>query len=65
LLIEIEDRRAYLIDHHRLIFDTLASHDADRADQVMRAHFAIGDEYRRRRAMAAPHQPSHKQEDPA
>jgi GntR family transcriptional repressor for pyruvate dehydrogenase complex len=53
LLARIADGRAYLIDHHRLIFDTLAGHDADRADAVLRAHFTIGDDYRRRETLAA------------
>ena len=46
--------RAYLVDHHRLIFDTLAAGDPRRADEVMREHFAIGDEYRRREAAIPP-----------
>lgn len=46
----VEAGRAYLIDHHRLIFDTLAAGDLRRADEVLREHFAIGDEYRRRGA---------------
>ena len=46
----VEDGRAYLIGHHRLIFDTLTSRDPRRADEVLREHFAIGDEYRRRDA---------------
>jgi len=54
LLTRIDDGRAYLINHHRRIFDTLANHDANRADEVLREHFAIGDEYRRRNAFAAP-----------
>jgi GntR family transcriptional regulator, transcriptional repressor for pyruvate dehydrogenase complex len=46
------DRRTYLIDHHRQIFDELAGGDADRIDAVLRQHFAIGDEYRRQRAIS-------------
>jgi GntR family transcriptional repressor for pyruvate dehydrogenase complex len=46
------DRRTFLIDHHRRIFDELAGGDADRIDTVLRQHFAIGDEYRRLRAIA-------------
>ncbi|MFC0408310.1 FadR/GntR family transcriptional regulator [Roseomonas elaeocarpi] len=45
---EVEDGRAYLISHHRLIFDALAAGDPRRADEVLREHFAIGDDYRRR-----------------
>ena len=52
----VEDGRAYLIDHHRLIFDALARRDPRGADEVLREHFAIGDEYRRRDA-AANHTP--------
>lgn len=44
----VEDGRAYLIGHHRLVFDALAAGEPRRADDVLREHFAIGDEYRRR-----------------
>ena len=44
----VEAGRAYLIDHHRLVFDALAAGDPRHADEVLREHFAIGDEYRRR-----------------
>lgn len=50
----VEAGRAYLIDHHRLIFDALSAGEPRRADEVLREHFAIGDEYRRRRASAHP-----------
>lgn len=42
------DGRQYLIEHHRLVFGALAGGDPRRADDVLREHFAIGDEYRRR-----------------
>jgi GntR family transcriptional regulator, transcriptional repressor for pyruvate dehydrogenase complex len=48
----VEAGRAYLIDHHRLIFDALTAGDPRRADEILREHFAIGDEYRRRDASA-------------
>jgi len=43
-----EDGRLYLVDHHRLVFEALAAGDPRRADDLLREHFAIGDEYRRR-----------------
>jgi GntR family transcriptional regulator, transcriptional repressor for pyruvate dehydrogenase complex len=43
-----DDGRLYLIDHHRLVFEALAAGHPGRADEVLREHFAIGDEYRRR-----------------
>lgn len=52
LLTQIEDGRAYLIGHHRRIFDALISRDADHADGVLRQHFAIGNDYRRQSALA-------------
>ncbi len=48
----VADGRAYLIDHHRLIFDAVTAGDPRRADELLREHFAIGDEYRRREASA-------------
>ncbi len=48
----VDDGRLYLINHHRLIFDAVAGHDPPRSDNLLREHFAIGDEYRRRRAFA-------------
>lgn len=50
----VEAGRAYLIDHHRLVFDALSAGDPRRADEVLREHFAIGDEYRRQGASAHP-----------
>lgn len=43
-----EDGRLYLIDHHRRVFEALAAGDPRSADDLLREHFAIGDEYRRR-----------------
>ncbi len=42
------DGRHYLIEHHRQVLQALAAGDPSRADDVLREHFAIGDEYRRR-----------------
>jgi GntR family transcriptional repressor for pyruvate dehydrogenase complex len=49
-----DDGRHYLIDHHRLVFEALAAADPRRADDVLREHFAIGDEYRRRDVATGP-----------
>ncbi len=49
-----EDGRLYLIDHHRLVFEALAAADPRRADDILREHFAIGDEYRRRDVATGP-----------
>ena len=48
------DGRTYLIDHHRLILEAVVAGDPDRADKVLREHFAIGDEYRRRNVAKRP-----------
>jgi len=48
------DGRLYLIDHHRLVFEALAAADSRRADDVLREHFAIGDDYRRRDVATGP-----------
>lgn len=50
----LDDARRNLVNHHRLIFDAIAGHDPQRSDNLLREHFAIGDEYRRRRAVAVP-----------
>lgn len=44
----MEGGRRYLIDHHRRVLDAIVAGDPDRADALLREHFAIGDEYRRR-----------------
>lgn len=49
-----EDGRLYLIDHHRLVFEALVAGDPRHADEVLREHFAIGDEYRRRNVATGP-----------
>ena len=48
------DGRSYLIDHHRLVFEALAAAEPRRADEVLREHFAIGDDYRRRDVATGP-----------
>jgi GntR family transcriptional repressor for pyruvate dehydrogenase complex len=42
--------KQYLVEDHARIFQALVSHDENRADQVLRNHFSIGDEYRRKAA---------------
>lgn len=49
-----EDGRLYLVDHHRRVFEALAAGDPRRADDLLREHFAIGDEYRRRDVATGP-----------
>lgn len=46
--------KSFLIKDHRRILDAIAARDPDRADAVLREHFAIGDEFRRRAAVAVP-----------
>ena len=40
--------RAYLIEHHRRVLNAVVAGDPGAADALLREHFAIGDEYRRR-----------------
>ncbi|HEV7874198.1 MAG TPA: FadR/GntR family transcriptional regulator [Enterovirga sp.] len=42
--------RTYLIEDHRRIFRAIVDRDPERADAVLREHFAIGDEFRRKAA---------------
>lgn len=42
--------KQYLVEDHARIFQALIARDEDRADQVLRKHFRIGDEYRRKAA---------------
>ena len=58
-----EAGRLYLVDHHRLVFEVLAAGDPARADDVLREHFAIGDDYRRR-DIASARPPAHGTESP-
>jgi GntR family transcriptional repressor for pyruvate dehydrogenase complex len=43
--------KEYLIDDHRRIFDAVVARDGQRADDVLRKHFEIGNEYRRQAAV--------------
>jgi GntR family transcriptional repressor for pyruvate dehydrogenase complex len=43
--------KTYLIEDHRRIFDAIVARDPERADKVLREHFAIGDDFRRRAAI--------------
>jgi DNA-binding FadR family transcriptional regulator len=43
----------YLVDAHREVFVAIAERDPDKADQRLREHFAIGDEFRRKSYIAA------------
>lgn len=43
--------RSYLIEDHRRIFQAVVARDPERADRVLREHFAIGDELRRKAAV--------------
>jgi DNA-binding FadR family transcriptional regulator len=52
LLSRIEDGRTYLINHHRRVFDSVVAREPNQADAILREHFAIGDEYRRRTVIA-------------
>ena len=40
--------RAYLIEHHRHVLDAIIAAEPAAADALLREHFAIGDDYRRR-----------------
>ena len=46
------DLRATIIQDHARVFDAIAARDEVGAEAIMRRHFAIGDEYRRRAATA-------------
>jgi GntR family transcriptional regulator, transcriptional repressor for pyruvate dehydrogenase complex len=43
--------KRHLLEDHRRIFDALVARNPERADAVLRRHFAIGDEYRRKAAI--------------
>lgn len=38
----------FLVGHHRLIYEAVVQRDADKADDLLRRHFEIGGEFRRR-----------------
>ncbi|SEG81133.1 FadR/GntR family transcriptional regulator [Bosea lathyri] len=51
-LLEVFDTmKSYLIDDHRRIFDAIVARDPEHAERVLRDHFAIGDDFRRRAAI--------------
>ncbi|MBT2323364.1 FadR family transcriptional regulator [Variovorax paradoxus] len=56
--------KQYLVEDHSRIFQALVSRDEDLADQVLRKHFSIGDEYRRKAATgpAARNRPPKREE---
>jgi DNA-binding GntR family transcriptional regulator len=43
--------KVYLIEHHRRVFDAVVAGDPEAAESILREHFAIGDDYRRRAAI--------------
>jgi GntR family transcriptional regulator, transcriptional repressor for pyruvate dehydrogenase complex len=43
--------KTYLIEDHRRIFDAIVGRDPEHAERVLREHFAIGDDFRRRAAI--------------
>jgi GntR family transcriptional regulator, transcriptional repressor for pyruvate dehydrogenase complex len=51
LLRSFASMKTYLIEDHGRIFDAVAARDPDAAEKVLREHFAIGDDYRRRAAL--------------
>jgi DNA-binding FadR family transcriptional regulator len=51
LLQVFDSMKTYLIEDHRRVFDAIVARDPERADNVLREHFAIGDDFRRRAAI--------------
>ncbi|MBZ6075768.1 FadR/GntR family transcriptional regulator [Microvirga puerhi] len=51
LLLAFDTMKSYLVEDHRRVFDAIVARDPERADRVLREHFAIGDEFRRRAAI--------------
>lgn len=51
LLQVFDTMKIYLIEDHRRIFDAIVGRDPEHAGKVMREHFAIGDDFRRRAAI--------------
>jgi len=51
LLQAFSSMKTYLIDDHRRIFDAIVAREPERADRVLREHFRIGDDFRRRAAI--------------
>jgi GntR family transcriptional regulator, transcriptional repressor for pyruvate dehydrogenase complex len=48
LILKVPGIRSFLIDHHHRIFEALVARDVQRSDELLRRHFEIGDEYRRK-----------------
>ncbi|MCC2654384.1 MAG: GntR family transcriptional regulator, partial [Microvirga sp.] len=51
LLQVFDSMKTYLIEDHRRIFDAIVGRDPEHAEKVLREHFAIGDDFRRRAAI--------------
>jgi GntR family transcriptional regulator, transcriptional repressor for pyruvate dehydrogenase complex len=51
LLQVFDTMKTFLIEDHRRIFDAIVGRDPEHAEKVMREHFAIGDDFRRRAAI--------------
>ena len=51
LLQVFDSMKTYLIEDHRRIFDAIVGRDPEHAERVLREHFAIGDDFRRRAAI--------------
>lgn len=51
LLQVFDSMKSYLIEDHRRIFDAIVGRDPEHAERVLREHFAIGDDFRRRAAI--------------
>jgi|EndMetStandDraft_2_1072991.scaffolds.fasta_scaffold35665_2 GntR family transcriptional repressor for pyruvate dehydrogenase complex len=47
-ILDVEGIETFLIDHHRAIFSALVARDVEQAEKLLRAHFEIGGEFRRR-----------------
>lgn len=47
-IMNVEGINAFLIDHHGLILAAVVDRDAERADELLRRHFDIGADFRRR-----------------
>lgn len=52
------DIKDYVAQDHARLFNAIVARDEERADVTLRKHFAIGDEYRRKAAVAGHEEPS-------
>lgn len=48
----VEGFESFLVDHHRLIYQAIVAREPAKADDLLRRHFEIGGEFRRRAADA-------------